>query len=269
VWELHNGTIPKDEYGRTYEIHHVDGDCTNNALSNLQCVSIQEHLDIHCNQEDWIAVQNILYRMNKTPHQISEENRLRALSSSPGNKGKKAWNNGERVMYANSCPGNGWVMGSLQKGKIGATADKVVWNNGIKICYSINCPGPEWTRGALKRPKAGPKRGSKRWNNGKENKVSLECPGPGWVSGFIPKIEKSKGSTTGKRTYNNGVKNAFFFSDPGGEWSLGSITKGMTSNIFGKKAWNNGKQIKYSNESPGKEWNKGSLPRGPHNKNSK
>lgn len=58
IWELHhNKKIPEG-----YEIHHIDGDNSNNDLSNLLCVSLDEHLEIHTQQKDWGAVQAILMR---------------------------------------------------------------------------------------------------------------------------------------------------------------------------------------------------------------
>lgn len=68
-----NGAIPSDSDGRTYEIHHIDGNHLNNDPSNLKCVSIQEHYDIHYAQGDWGACQAIMRRMKKTPEEISAE----------------------------------------------------------------------------------------------------------------------------------------------------------------------------------------------------
>jgi len=49
IWEnFNNQKIPKD-----YEIHHLDGDRYNNHPTNLKCVSLAEHLEIHRAQEDW------------------------------------------------------------------------------------------------------------------------------------------------------------------------------------------------------------------------
>ena len=42
VWEFYNGKIPKG-----YEIHHKDGDHSNNTIENLQCLSKAEHLKFH------------------------------------------------------------------------------------------------------------------------------------------------------------------------------------------------------------------------------
>lgn len=55
LWIKHYGSIPVDEYGVSYEIHHIDGDRTNNVLSNLQCLSIVDHFKIHLAQGDYQA----------------------------------------------------------------------------------------------------------------------------------------------------------------------------------------------------------------------
>lgn len=64
IWRKHNGPIPLDSEGRTYEIHHIDGNHSNNHISNLKAVTIQEHYDIHYSQEDWAACILISKRMN-------------------------------------------------------------------------------------------------------------------------------------------------------------------------------------------------------------
>ena len=72
IYEQHYGPIPKDEDGRSYEIHHIDGDHKNNEPSNLKCVTIKEHYDIHYSQGDWGACARIAQRMNADPKQLSE-----------------------------------------------------------------------------------------------------------------------------------------------------------------------------------------------------
>lgn len=42
VWEQANGPIPEG-----FQIHHIDGDKTNNKLSNLQLLSNSEHQKLH------------------------------------------------------------------------------------------------------------------------------------------------------------------------------------------------------------------------------
>ena len=71
IYENHNGPIPLDENGRTYEVHHVDGDHSNNDPSNLLAVSIDEHLNIHLIQQDWAAAAAIMNRVNQSPDERS------------------------------------------------------------------------------------------------------------------------------------------------------------------------------------------------------
>lgn len=58
------GNIPIDNIGKTYDIHHIDGNFKNNDISNLKAVSIQEHYDIHYSQGDWKACNAIAIRMD-------------------------------------------------------------------------------------------------------------------------------------------------------------------------------------------------------------
>ncbi len=64
IWQQANGPIPVDEQGRSYEIHHVDGNRKNNDLSNLVCITIEEHLRIHEKQGDEAACHAIRVRMH-------------------------------------------------------------------------------------------------------------------------------------------------------------------------------------------------------------
>jgi hypothetical protein len=63
IYEDHYGPIPEDENGRTYEIHHKDGNHNNNDPKNLKAVSIQEHYNIHYQQEDWLSCLIMSERM--------------------------------------------------------------------------------------------------------------------------------------------------------------------------------------------------------------
>lgn len=76
IWEHFNSAIPKDEEGRSYEIHHIDGNHSNNHIDNLQCVSIQEHYDIHYSQGDYGACNRIGQRMDMS---IEERSHLSSL----------------------------------------------------------------------------------------------------------------------------------------------------------------------------------------------
>jgi len=71
IYETHYGSIPLDETGRTYEIHHIDGNHENNDITNLKCVSLNDHYDIHYSQGDYGACALIAKRMKMSPEEIS------------------------------------------------------------------------------------------------------------------------------------------------------------------------------------------------------
>jgi hypothetical protein len=72
IYETFYGPIPKDENGRTYDIHHIDGNRSNNNILNLIALSIQDHYDVHYHQGDWMACHRLSKRMNLSPKEISE-----------------------------------------------------------------------------------------------------------------------------------------------------------------------------------------------------
>lgn len=86
LWAEYNGPIPTDSFGRTFEIHHIYGDHSNNSIENLKAVTIQEHYDIHYSQEDWAACILISKRMNSS--EMSREQRS-LLSKNNANKRMK------------------------------------------------------------------------------------------------------------------------------------------------------------------------------------
>ena len=79
IYEQNFGPIPFDEFGRRYEIHHIDGNPNNNDINNLQCVSVQEHFDIHFRQGDVIACLLISRNLKISREQRSELARMSAL----------------------------------------------------------------------------------------------------------------------------------------------------------------------------------------------
>ena len=50
IWEEFHGKIPKDDQGRTFDIHHIDGNRKNNSIDNLICLSIEDHYKVHLKQ---------------------------------------------------------------------------------------------------------------------------------------------------------------------------------------------------------------------------
>lgn len=69
-----HGSIPIDENGRSYEIHHIDGNHDNNDISNLIAISIKEHYEIHKKQGDYRACALIAKKMKLSADELSELN---------------------------------------------------------------------------------------------------------------------------------------------------------------------------------------------------
>tara|TARA_R110000868_G_scaffold410650_2_gene699406 strand:- start:1188 stop:1946 length:759 start_codon:yes stop_codon:yes gene_type:complete len=88
IWMNQFGEIPIDSDGRSYDIHHIDGNKNNNQIQNLIAVSIKEHFDIHYKQGDFEACGAISLRMqnfNFKGYSQSEETKRKI---SAANKGK-------------------------------------------------------------------------------------------------------------------------------------------------------------------------------------
>jgi len=95
IWIKNYGDIPKDEFGRSYEIHHKDGDHNNNCIDNLMCITIQEHYDIHYKQGDYGACVMIAKRMALPPDYISNIQKGKKRPGVGGvKKGTTPWNKG-------------------------------------------------------------------------------------------------------------------------------------------------------------------------------
>jgi hypothetical protein len=79
IYENHHGPIPKEPDGRSFEIHHRDGNHSNNNPSNLVALTLQEHYDIHYAQGDYSACLLMKgQRMEKTTEELSELSSKRA-----------------------------------------------------------------------------------------------------------------------------------------------------------------------------------------------
>lgn len=87
IYENHFGAIPVDEFGVTYDIHHIDGNRKNNDPSNLKAVSLEEHYEIHYEQGDYAACALILERLmadiqerKKLQSELSRQNCLKMVA---------------------------------------------------------------------------------------------------------------------------------------------------------------------------------------------
>lgn len=71
IYENHYGPIPKDEKGRSYHIHHIDGNRKNNTPSNLQALSVQDHYNVHLAQKDHAACLRLGALLELTAEEMS------------------------------------------------------------------------------------------------------------------------------------------------------------------------------------------------------
>ncbi len=119
VYIRYYGPIPVDEAGRSYEIHHIDGNHSNNHPSNLKAVSIQEHYDIHLSQGDYGACLLISNRLNIDPKEKS-------VVASKNASGRKCITNGsidKRISIEEEIP-EGWWLGKTNGKVYGPRSDE-------------------------------------------------------------------------------------------------------------------------------------------------
>lgn len=93
------GFIPKDEDGKSYDIHHIDGDYNNNDIENLQAVSILEHYHIHLNRGELAAAHRIAGRLSLSKEdmtKLAKERNMKLVSD-----GKHNWQGGTQQKELN------------------------------------------------------------------------------------------------------------------------------------------------------------------------
>ena len=92
IWTQYNGPIPVDEHGRSYEIHHIDGNRENNSIENLQCLSAEDHYKLHYEKGEYFAAHLIAQRIKSsslkeiTEWNISDAHREALRESKLGDK---------------------------------------------------------------------------------------------------------------------------------------------------------------------------------------
>lgn len=89
IWSSHYGPIPKDEKGRSYDIHHIDGNRNNNDITNLKAVSLEEHWKIHFEKGDYLEANMIADRIGKELYYGWKHKEETKKKISEANKGKK------------------------------------------------------------------------------------------------------------------------------------------------------------------------------------
>lgn len=91
-------------------IHHKDGDTFNNSLSNLQLMTLKEHMLWHSlNRTDEWKNRN---RNSQKGKQFSEEHLKNLRAAHAKMKGSHWWHKeGEKPVRALESPGDGWKIG--------------------------------------------------------------------------------------------------------------------------------------------------------------
>ncbi len=72
LWIENYGPIPVDEKGRSYEIHHIDGNRKNNSLNNLLCLSVEDHFKLHYDKGEFYAAHLIAQRIKDLSVKVTE-----------------------------------------------------------------------------------------------------------------------------------------------------------------------------------------------------
>jgi hypothetical protein len=72
IYREHYGPIPREPSGKSYHIHHIDGDHTNNDPKNLVALTAREHFDRHYAQGDYQAALRLAENIHLTYNEQSE-----------------------------------------------------------------------------------------------------------------------------------------------------------------------------------------------------
>jgi hypothetical protein len=72
IYESYYGPIGKDADGRSLEVHHINGDHSDNRIENLKLVTIEEHYAVHKAQGDYVSAFMIAQRMKLSPEELSD-----------------------------------------------------------------------------------------------------------------------------------------------------------------------------------------------------
>jgi hypothetical protein len=185
VYKVHNGPIPIDQNGKRYHIHHIDGNRANNHFTNLIALSIEDHYQIHFDQQDWNACIKLYAQMGKSNQETSEL--AQTLSKQygwkpPSQKGKRYWTNGLSNTMSTESPGKDWWLGKT------IFCDKTKYKEKISAIKKAEMTREKrelLRQKSLSNDSCPPNQtGKKHWTNGVENTMAFESPGPDWRPGL-------------------------------------------------------------------------------------
>ena len=145
IYEKHKGPIPKDNYGKSYDIHHIDGNKKNNNINNLVALSLQEHYNIHYKQGDWgacLVISNRLKMNSEIRSELSKNTNLGKIRSeetknkiSQKNKGRIQTEEEKKYRSLISKGKSKGPMSEFQKSQISKSKYKKVYCNELKLTF--------------------------------------------------------------------------------------------------------------------------------------
>jgi hypothetical protein len=155
IYENHHGSIPKDEDGRSYDVHHIDKNRRNNDPANLKAVSMKEHYDIHKSQGDWGACLRLSGRLQIPQEEKSkmatDHNNKRVIEGTHPFLGGEIQRNSNLRRVANGS--NPFLGGALSRkinhervsnkthNFLGATINRIRIENGThQNLIKLSCP---------------------------------------------------------------------------------------------------------------------------------
>lgn len=148
IWENHHGEIPKDENGRKYDVHHIDGNRKNNNIENLKAVSIKEHYDIHKKQGDWQACHIIMKRLKLS---IEEQKEINKKISETKSGKKKTESHKKKISESLRGRKNGAPSESTKMKISNALKGKSMWSEEDKAKMSKDRRGRKLTEECKKK----------------------------------------------------------------------------------------------------------------------
>lgn len=196
IWISHYGKIPKDANGRSFDIHHLDGNIENNSIENLIAVSVLEHYYLHKDQKEYGAAAMIARRMKIKPNDLSETVKLQMqelVESGKHNFLVKGFvavkdKDGNTLRVSKSDPR--YISGELVGVNTGFVTVKDIHDNKLRVCKD----DPRIKTGEL----VGVNAGFVTVKDTHGNNVRIKNTDPRFISGELKSV------ICGKIGYNKG-----------------------------------------------------------------